>query len=88
MNSNTNSENPRPIVNVDSGLKALEVTRLDRASDSEGDSIGLCGTVDPIGLIKDSGRLSAIAVRSLVEAVNLPEAESSDFHQDSVNDQQ
>jgi hypothetical protein len=85
---NQNSENPRPIVNVDSGLKALDVPRLDRASDSEGDSIGLCGTVDPIGLIKDSGRLSAIAVRSLVEAVNLPEAESSDFHQDSVNDQQ
>ena len=31
---NPNSENPRPIVNVDSGLKALDVPRLVRVSDS------------------------------------------------------
>jgi hypothetical protein len=50
---NQNSENPRPIVNVDSGLKALDVPRLDRATEVPpqavgGDSIGLGGAVDPV----------------------------------------
>ncbi len=37
-----------PIVNVDSGLKALDVPRLVRAPDSEGDSIGSGPTPYPI----------------------------------------
>lgn len=40
--------NPWPIVNVDSGLKALDVPRLVRAADSEGDSIGLGGACDRV----------------------------------------
>lgn len=33
---------------MDSGLKALDVPRLVRASDSEGDSIGLGESSDPV----------------------------------------
>jgi hypothetical protein len=44
-------------VNVDSGLKALEVPRLDRATEVlsqavGGDSIGLGGAIDPVELSK------------------------------------
>ena len=39
MKDNPNSENPRPIVNVDSGLKALDDPRLVRAPDSGDDPL-------------------------------------------------
>jgi hypothetical protein len=55
MNSNTNLENPRPIVNVDSGLKALDVPRLVVPSED-------CrGTLDIVGM--DHPKLGQIIIR-------------------------
>jgi hypothetical protein len=45
---NPNSENPRPIVNVDSGLKALEVPRLVVPSAGPSDATGSRPPNDPV----------------------------------------
>ena len=64
MKNISNSENPRPIVNVDSGLKALEVPRLVVPSENLSEATGLGKSLDPVGIVTKIRQIDEEFLRS------------------------